>query len=114
MSTKDEVLRLKRKGLKNTEIAATLNVSRQYVSFVWQTSQHNNTRTNELTSKNILTVGDASRLLGVHQSTIRRWSDEGKIPSFRVRIGRMDRRFKSSDLVGFITSGTMNNDEAYR
>jgi excisionase family DNA binding protein len=104
MSTKDEVLRLKRAGLRNAEIAATLNVSRQYVSFVSRTSRHNNTWINELTSRTVLTVGDASRLLGVHKSTIRRWSDEGKIPSFRVGIGRMDRRFMFPDLLKLVTS----------
>jgi excisionase family DNA binding protein len=48
--------------------------------------------------KEVLTTGDVSRLFGMREMTIRRWSDRGKIPSFRVGIGRRDRRFRLRDL----------------
>lgn len=43
-----------------------------------------------------LTIDQASRLLGVGQSTLRRWSDAGKIPVYRTAGGH--RRFRESDL----------------
>ena len=42
------------------------------------------------------TLGEASRLLGVHPATIRQWSDEGKLSAFRTPGGH--RRFARSDI----------------
>ncbi|RME09056.1 MAG: helix-turn-helix domain-containing protein [Ardenticatenia bacterium] len=43
-----------------------------------------------------LTLKEASDLLGVHPSTLRRWSDEGKINTIRTRGGH--RRFHRRDI----------------
>ncbi len=42
------------------------------------------------------TLSEASKLLGVHPATIRQWSDEGKLPTFRTPGGH--RRFARSDI----------------
>jgi excisionase family DNA binding protein len=42
------------------------------------------------------TLGEASKLLGVHPATIRQWSDEGKLSTFRTPGGH--RRFARSDI----------------
>ncbi len=42
------------------------------------------------------TLGEASRLLGVHPATIRQWSDEGKLSAFRTPGGH--RRFARADI----------------
>lgn len=106
MTTKGEVLKLKEAGLKNSEIAALLKVSRQYVSYIWRVSQDGARGTPVDSGDRLLTVGDASRLLGVHEATIRRWSDKGLIPSFRVDVGRRDRKFRISDLTKLtVTNG---------
>ena len=97
MGKKDQIIKLKQTGLKNAEIAQLLKVSKQYVSYVCQMSQGVNGQAKRK-DKEFVTTGAASRLLGVSEATIRRWSDQGKIPSFRVSIGRMDRRFSSRDL----------------
>jgi excisionase family DNA binding protein len=47
-----------------------------------------------------LTLGQAARFLGVAQSTIRKWSDQGKIPAFYTP-GR-HRRFRRGDLESFL------------
>lgn len=98
MNTKDSILELKRAGTRNCEIAGFLSVSKQYVSYICRAAQNGNKPKGGLESNGYLTVGGASRLLGVHEATIRRWSDQGKIPSFRVDIGRRDRRFKILDI----------------
>jgi excisionase family DNA binding protein len=102
MTTKDVVLRLREIGAQNSEIAELLNVSRQYVSFICRATQNANERVKSPIDQDLLTVGTASRLLGVHQSTVRRWCDEGKIPFFRIDIGRGDRRIRLSDLQIFV------------
>jgi excisionase family DNA binding protein len=47
-----------------------------------------------------LTLGQAARFLGVAQSTIRKWSDQGRVPAFYTPGGH--RRFRRSDLEEFI------------
>jgi excisionase family DNA binding protein len=43
-----------------------------------------------------LALGPAARLLGVNESTLRRWADEGSVPYFRTPGGH--RRFSEADL----------------
>jgi len=45
----------------------------------------------------MLTVREASRLLDVHANTVRRWSCQGIIKSYRIGP-RGDRRFKWDDI----------------
>jgi excisionase family DNA binding protein len=47
-----------------------------------------------------LTLGQAARYLGVAQSTIRKWSDDGRVPAFYTPGGH--RRYRRSDLDAFL------------
>ena len=47
-----------------------------------------------------LTLGQAARFLGVAQSTIRKWSDNGRVPAFYTPGGH--RRYRRSDLETFL------------
>ncbi len=47
-----------------------------------------------------LTLGQAATFLGVAQSTIRKWSDQGRVPAFYTPGGH--RRFRRADLDAFI------------
>src|SRR6201996_8058694 len=47
-----------------------------------------------------LTLGQAARFLGVAQSTIRKWSDQGRVPAFYTPGGH--RRYKRGDLELFL------------
>ncbi|MFY9579626.1 MAG: response regulator [Gaiellaceae bacterium] len=47
-----------------------------------------------------LTLGQAAKYLGVAQSTIRKWSDQGRVPAFYTPGGH--RRYRRSDLDGFL------------
>ena len=53
------------------------------------------------TATRLVPVGEASKILSVHPNTLRKWSDSGLIPSFRIGQ-RRDRRFAVSDLLAFI------------
>jgi len=44
----------------------------------------------------LLTIGEASRLLGVSPITLRRWSDDGRIPVIVLPSGH--RRFIAEDI----------------
>lgn len=45
----------------------------------------------------MLTIREASRLLHIHRSTMRRWSDQGILKAYRIGP-RGDRRFKLEDI----------------
>src|SRR5437762_1739453 len=47
-----------------------------------------------------LTLGQAARFLGVAQSTIRKWSDNGRVPAFYTPGGH--RRYRRADLEAFL------------
>jgi excisionase family DNA binding protein len=47
-----------------------------------------------------LTLGQAARFLGVAQSTIRKWSDDGRVPAFYTPGGH--RRYRRTDLEAFL------------
>jgi excisionase family DNA binding protein len=47
-----------------------------------------------------LTLGQAAKYLGVAQSTIRKWSDGGRVPAFYTPGGH--RRYRRSDLDAFL------------
>ncbi|HEY3960978.1 MAG TPA: response regulator [Gaiellaceae bacterium] len=47
-----------------------------------------------------LTLGQAARFLGVAQSTIRKWSDQGRVPAFYTPGGH--RRYRRRDLDAFL------------
>ena len=47
-----------------------------------------------------LTLGQAARFLGVAQSTIRKWSDQGRVPAFYTPGGH--RRYRRGDLESFL------------
>lgn len=48
-----------------------------------------------------LTLGQAAKYLGVAQSTIRKWSDQGRVPAFYTPGGH--RRYRRGDLDAFLS-----------
>jgi putative resolvase len=57
-----------------------------------------------------LTLGEAARYLGVAQSTIRRWADEGRVRAFYTP-GR-HRRFRLADLDELVASSARRHRDA--
>ena len=52
-------------------------------------------------AKSLLKIKDVSRILNVHSSTIRRWSDQGILKVYRIN-NRGDRRYKREDIINFL------------
>jgi len=100
----ERIVELNKLGMRNCQIARALDVSRQYVSRVCRSQGYDKERfpsaqdSRRSQDNRLLTTGAAGHILGVSAVTIRRWADEGKIPCFRIDIGRRDRRFHCSDL----------------
>jgi excisionase family DNA binding protein len=49
----------------------------------------------------MLTTSDVARLLNVHINTVRRWSNQGIIRTYRIG-SRGDRRFRQEDVSTFL------------
>lgn len=49
----------------------------------------------------LLTASEVSRLLHIHINTVRRWSDNGTLKSYRIGT-RGDRRFDKDDVAEFL------------
>lgn len=52
--------------------------------------------------RSMLTIAEVSRLLNVHPSTLRRWSNKGIIKTYRIG-SRADRRFWKDDIERFLS-----------
>ncbi len=52
-------------------------------------------------SSDMLTVQDVAKILHVHTNTLRRWSDQGLIKSYRITF-RGDRRYKYKDIIDYL------------
>ena len=55
---------------------------------------------------NWLSLSDASALLGVHASTLRRWADSGRVPCQRTPGGH--RRFNREQLIPLVNGGSFD------
>ncbi|MFO7266234.1 MAG: helix-turn-helix domain-containing protein [Limnochordales bacterium] len=55
-----------------------------------------------------LTLSDVAAMLGVHEGTVRRWADSGRLPSYRTPGGH--RRFRREDVIAFLAERRMSSD----
>lgn len=51
----------------------------------------------------LLDIGEAAALLRVSETSLRRWTNAGRLPCLRIG-GRRERRFRRSDLLAFVGS----------
>ena len=59
----------------------------------------------------LLTPGETARILNVHLNTLRRWSDEGLIQTYRIGP-RGDRRFSKLEINYFLNELHKNKGDA--
>ena len=55
----------------------------------------------------MLTTSEVARILSVHINTVRRWSNQGVLRSYRIG-SRGDRRFKKQDIDRFFSRDGRN------
>jgi transposase len=106
MKTRDRIIALHKRGLANIEIAQMVGVSRQRVWEVLRPKE--NKRGNNMSAAVIsaskksqtspMSISGVAAILGVHPNTVRRWSDEGLVPCFRLGP-RHDRRFEPQSVM---------------
>ncbi|GAJ00051.1 unnamed protein product, partial [marine sediment metagenome] len=62
----------------------------------------------DLDSKIMLTAKDVGWLLGIHTNTVRHWSNNGLLKSYRIGL-RGDRRFRREDIDCFLKEEKLSN-----
>lgn len=53
----------------------------------------------------LLTIQQVADILHAHPNSVRRWSDKGILPTYRIG-GRLDRRFRREDVQAFLERGS--------
>ena len=64
-------------------------------------------------TKSMLTIREASRLLNVHSNTLRRWAEQGIVKAYRVGP-RGDRRFRREDVSALLMERTKQSRTSAR
>ena len=59
---------------------------------------------NRIDVDSMLTISEVAHLLNVHINTVRRWSNQGILKSYRIG-SRGDRRFRQEDIDSFLVEG---------
>ena len=59
---------------------------------------------NHSTIDGMLTISEVAQLLNVHINTVRRWSNQRILKSYRIG-SRGDRRFRQEDIDNFLVQG---------
>jgi transposase len=112
MKTRDRITALHKRGLANAEIARIVGVSRQYV-WAMLNPKEGKRKYNlsgavssafKKAQTSPMSIARVADILGVHPNTIRRWSDEGLIPCFRLGP-RQDRRFEPQRVMEMMYKG---------
>ncbi len=57
----------------------------------------------------MLTTSEVARILSVHINTVRRWSNQGILKSYRIG-SRGDRRFKREDIDSFFSKDSRSRE----
>ncbi len=98
---------LRRKGLTYQEIGQILGLSKQRIAEVLGPNRRiaspSVDRRHLADGDVLLSTTDVGKFLHVHPNTVRRWSDNGIFPTYRVG-NRLDRRFRRTDLEKFLES----------
>jgi IS30 family transposase len=112
LKTRDRIIALHKLGLSNVEITRIVGVSRQRVWAVLNSKERN--RKHDTSAAGLsapkktqitpLSSTMIAAFLGVHPNTIRRWSDNGVLPCFRLGP-RKDRRFEVQRIMEMIRKG---------
>jgi excisionase family DNA binding protein len=90
-SRRDEIVRLRDSSLTYTEIGRRFGISRERVRQIIKRKP--SPQKPALDSNVLLTITDVAQVLGLHPSTVRRWSNKGILKQYRIGP-RGDRRFR--------------------
>jgi|WetSurMetagenome_2_1015567.scaffolds.fasta_scaffold87480_1 excisionase family DNA binding protein len=102
-----DVIKLRESGLTLREIGSRLGISAERVRQILK-GKSNHRKTIVPSFDPPLSTSDVARLLNIHTNTVRRWSTNGTLKTYRVGP-RGDRRFKRLDVEKLLEKYTPAN-----
>jgi len=100
----DEIVKLRKAGQTYEKIGRRFGISKQRA---WQILKGSPVPQKPAPDPaGMLTINDVARFLNVHINTVRRWSNLGRLKTYRIS-SRGDRRFWREDVDGFLNQGEM-------
>jgi len=100
----DEIVKLRKAGQTYEKIGGRFGISKQRVLQILKGSPVPQKPAPD--PAGMLTINDVARFLNVHINTVRRWSNLGRLKTYRIS-SRGDRRFWREDVDGFLNQGEM-------
>ena len=95
----EQVINLRKAGLTYAAISRRLDLSKERIRQIHKGISAPKKPNPEFDV--MLTSGEAARMLGVHENTVRRWGNKGILQAYRVGP-RGDRRFRQRDIDNFL------------
>jgi excisionase family DNA binding protein len=92
---RQNIVKMRNSGLTLNEIGLKLGVSAERVRQIIAGKPIKKDQASKIDIP--LSTGDVARLLNIHTNTVRRWSRNGVLKSYRIGP-RGDRRFRRSDV----------------
>jgi DNA-binding transcriptional MerR regulator len=106
-SRREEAIRLRNTGLTYKEIGHRLGVTKERSRQLINVRATDKKRLIPTEPNAMLTITQATRILGIHTNTLRRWSNQGILETFRVGA-RGDRRFRRLDIENLLFKKSTN------
>ena len=101
MTSRDEAVKLSKAGVSYAEIGRRLGMSRERARQIVEGKPAQPKQKPALDLEAMLTTGDVARVLNLHINTVRRWSNQGILKTYRIGL-RGDRRFRREDVDGLL------------
>ena len=92
-----QVTSLRKAGLTYAEIGRKLGLTRERVRQIAKAETTTKKKPARDNPDALLTTAEAAELLNVHANTVRRWSNEGILETYRIG-SRGDRRLRQGDV----------------
>jgi excisionase family DNA binding protein len=97
---------LKKSGLSYADIGRKLGLTRERIRQIMNEQGKPKRKRPSNVADVRLTTGEAAEILNVHVNTVRRWSNNGTLPTYCIG-SRGDRRFRKQDLDDFFQRKAM-------
>jgi excisionase family DNA binding protein len=101
LKRRNKVARLREEGLTYRDIGRSLGISGERVRQILRRKANCAISVSSPDRNEMLRISEVARILGLHPNTVRRWSDKGRIKSYRMG-DRGDRRYRREDIDRFL------------
>ena len=104
---RDEIVKLRKAGQTYEKIGRRFGISKQRAWQILKGKPSRKPSQEKPAPDGMLTGREVAQLLNLHINTVRRWSNLGRLKTYRIN-SRGDRRFRQEDVDAFLKVGRRN------